>query len=636
MRVALVVMPFAATDRPNLAAGLLQASLRRAGIAADSKYFNLTFQRFLSREEYRRLAVTNMTPLAGEWVFSQVFFGDRFSRWRSFEKEVLEDPVWGMTHEDREIVRRARELAPLVLRLAFESNDWSRYDLVGFTSTFQQTMASLCLARMIRESYPQVRIALGGANFEDEMGRPYLEHFDFVDFVSTGEADLTFPTLCRNLEAVRSGHTERLEVPPGFLHRDGGKGVRGTAGNGGAFVDLDGLPTPDFDDFFRITEEKPSWLTVEASRGCWWGQKAHCTFCGLNGAGLTFRGKSWRRVVEEVEELTERYGTYPLQFADNILSMGYFRDLLPYWARTRHETPKFFEIKANLRRRQVRQMRASGVTNVQPGIESLADSTLQVMQKGVTAAHNVALLRWCVEEGVYPHWNVIYGFPHEDPGDYRRNEELLPKLTHLPAPEGVGPIRLDRFSPNFDRWREHGFTRVAPLPAYRHVFPFPEETLWRLAYYFEYDHPRRAEALEVGERLVDLGREWEEKEETGDNGELAMLPHWQGGFVLKDTRYPFEPTVLRLTDEQAALLVACDAPTSRDKALQRTAAALDDGHGTEAPALERALDDLIRRGWVAQVGPRVVTLALLPPDDRLSKPEAWRHKGAAKAVKRAQ
>jgi ribosomal peptide maturation radical SAM protein 1 len=627
-------MPFAATDRPNLAVGLLQAGLRRVGIEADSKYFNLTFQRFLSPEEYRRLAVTNMTPLAGEWVFSQVFFGDRFSDWESFEKEVLADPIWGMTQEDREIVRRARAVAPQFLRLVFESNDWSRYDLVGFTSTFQQTMASLSLARMIRESYPEVKIALGGANFEDQMGRPYLEHFDFVDFVSTGEADLSFPALCRGLADVKAGRTDSLEVPPGFLHREGNE-IRGTASNGGAFVDLDHLPTPDFEDFFRIAAEKPSWLTVEASRGCWWGQKAHCTFCGLNGAGMTFRGKSWQRVVEEVDELTERYGTYPLQFADNILSMGYFRDLLPHWAEAGHETPKFFEIKANLRRGQVRQMRASGVTNVQPGIESLADSTLQVMQKGVTGAQNIALLRWCVEEGVHPHWNVIYGFPHEDPEDYRRNEELLPKLTHLPSPEGVGPIRLDRFSPNFDRWREHGFTRVAPLPAYRHVFPFPEETLWQLAYYFDYDHPRRAEAMEVGERLVDLGRDWKEKEKTEENGELAMLPHWQGGFVVKDSRYLFEPTTLRLTDEQAALLVACDAPTSREKAVQRTAAALGNGGAPKRPALERALADLIARGWVAEVGPRVVTLALLPQEDRLAESMAWGQKGTAQPIRRA-
>ena len=31
---------------------------------------------------------------------------------------------------------------------------------------------------------------------------------------------------------------------------------------------------------------------VETSRGCWWGERSHCTFCGLNGMGMTYRSKN--------------------------------------------------------------------------------------------------------------------------------------------------------------------------------------------------------------------------------------------------------------------------------------------------------------------------------------------------------
>lgn len=30
-------------------------------------------------------------------------------------------------------------------------------------------------------------------------------------------------------------------------------------------------------------------LLYEASLGCWWGEKHHCTFCGLNGTTMKFR-----------------------------------------------------------------------------------------------------------------------------------------------------------------------------------------------------------------------------------------------------------------------------------------------------------------------------------------------------------
>src|SRR6185312_11348545 len=46
------------------------------------------------------------------------------------------------------------------------------------------------------------------------------------------------------------------------------------------------LPYPDHSDFFRDFEASSihslvvTEVTMETSRGCWWGQKHHCTFCG--------------------------------------------------------------------------------------------------------------------------------------------------------------------------------------------------------------------------------------------------------------------------------------------------------------------------------------------------------------------
>ncbi len=622
MRVALVVMPFAAADRPSLAVGLLQAGLERAGIECRSRHLHLDFWRQLGPETYRLLSEgSTLSGLGGEWAFSQVFYGQRFSDWEGYEREVLDHPLWGLDREDcREAIRAAAEAAPAFLDAAFAADDWGRYDLVGFTSTFEQTLPALCLAKRIRERHPEVLIAVGGANFEAEMGRPYIERFDFVDFVSTGEADDSFPALCRSLRQVRAGETECLEVPPGFLYRAGSE-VRETPRNGD-FVRLDALPAPDYDDFFRaaseVTRGRPEdepgpgrpWLPIEASRGCWWGHKAHCTFCGLNGQTMAFRHKDWRRVVEETDELRRRHGAAPLQFADNILAMNYFEDLLPHWAEHGGEPHKFFEIKANLRRGQVRLLKESGIIWVQPGIESLVDRPLGLMQKGVSAAQNVALLRWCAELGVEANWNVLFGFPQEDLGDYDRNLEALRRLTHLPAPTACTLIRMDRFSPNFTRFRAHGFEAIEPLPVYRHLFPFDDETLRGLAYYFQYRHPQLDAAHEVGWKLVELGMEWKEKSDRGENGELAVKPHFQGGYIAVDYRYNFERSALRLGEVDLAWLLACDAPTSRRRALRRVLGAVDAGRG-EA---EKSLDRLIGRSFISQLGNRLVTLALLPQE----------------------
>jgi len=62
-------------------------------------------------------------------------------------------------------------------------------DVVGFTSTYSQTWPSAALAYILKELAPGVRIALGGASCEAEMGRATLDAFPWVDVVARGEAE---------------------------------------------------------------------------------------------------------------------------------------------------------------------------------------------------------------------------------------------------------------------------------------------------------------------------------------------------------------------------------------------------------------------------------------------------------------
>ena len=55
----------------------------------------------------------------------------------------------------------------------------------------------------------------------------------------------------------------------------------------------------------------------------------------------------------------------------------------------------FYEVKSNLRKEDVRQLREAGVVAIQPGIESLSDEVLRIMRKGVSALQNIQLLKGC-------------------------------------------------------------------------------------------------------------------------------------------------------------------------------------------------------------------------------------------------
>src|SRR6185295_2446227 len=70
-----------------------------------------------------------------------------------------------------------------------------RPKIVGFSSTFQQQLASLALAMRIKENIPETLIVFGGANCEGEMGLEMIKKFPFIDVIVSGEGDEVFPEI---------------------------------------------------------------------------------------------------------------------------------------------------------------------------------------------------------------------------------------------------------------------------------------------------------------------------------------------------------------------------------------------------------------------------------------------------------
>src|SRR5262249_2140728 len=184
---------------------------------------------------------------------------------------------------------------------------WSAYDIVGFTTTFNQTMASLALARRLKERFPGLCVVFGGANCEGEMGLQLHKSFPFVDFVFSGEADVSFP------EFVHAQVNHRaVDGIKGVVSRRDGRSVAASLVPD-RIQDLDPLPYPLYEDYFSQRGRDPDddgqrEVLVETSRGCWWGAKHHCTFCGLNGLAMAYRIKTPERALREITELATRYG----------------------------------------------------------------------------------------------------------------------------------------------------------------------------------------------------------------------------------------------------------------------------------------------------------------------------------------
>jgi hypothetical protein len=175
-RVALVCMPFATSAMPSIQIGLLAAVAEQAGFPTDTYHLNLDLAANLTQERYELLTL-HSGHMTGEWLFSVAAFGehahsDDEAYFAAFPEEIVRLKVQAI---DAAYLSRLRlEILPHYIEDCLEMVDWGRYSVVGFSSTFQQNVACLALARRIKVRYPAVKILFGGANFEGEMGPEYV------------------------------------------------------------------------------------------------------------------------------------------------------------------------------------------------------------------------------------------------------------------------------------------------------------------------------------------------------------------------------------------------------------------------------------------------------------------------------
>jgi magnesium-protoporphyrin IX monomethyl ester (oxidative) cyclase len=322
---------------------------------------------------------------------------------------------------------------------------------------------------------------------------------------------------------------------------------------------MDALPIPTFDHYFAslklhgLREHVLPSLSIEASRGCWWGERKHCRFCGLNGSSMAYRAKSGKRVLREITELGQRYAIERFMLTDNILQLEHVQTVFDELAARKTPYRFFCEIKANMTADQMRRLAKGGVTAVQPGIESLDDETLRSMEKGVSALHNIRLLRVCTELGMAVSWNLLSGIPDETSAAYMRMRERIPLIEHLSPPSGCSPIRIDRFSPYFDRSAELGFTDVLPAWAYAHIYDLPDSELGDLAYFFD-GKPRNASSfahLDVLRSMIDA---WRKRHYECEEAPVLAILELGPLIVVRDTRSCVQTELRVLSQAEANML----------------------------------------------------------------------------------
>lgn len=220
----------------------------------------------------------------------------------------------------------------------------ARPDVIGLGGIITQYGWIKRIAALCKQVHPDVPIVLGGG-IASSMPEFMVRRMP-IDVVVQEEGDVTFSEVLHRLEARATiegvrGTAYRHVVRPGEweVRNNGLRPSLGSREQG-----LDSLPWPlrskwAEDEIYKVNPVghlnwKTKWLdgvsvapgqysvSMIASRGCPYASRA-CDYCYAAYLGKTYRLRSPREVVDEMEFLKRRYGAVYIHFLDDLLMTDY-------------------------------------------------------------------------------------------------------------------------------------------------------------------------------------------------------------------------------------------------------------------------------------------------------------------------
>ena len=543
--VLLVSMPWAKLSEPSLGLSILTSCLRDNGVNCSAKYFNIELLRYLTHQTYKEVSDINAL---NEFLFTNSFEEnispkqlDTLFTAASKLCDSRHNPLATYFDTPPEYVefflKIRNEIIPNYLQECLEYILERKPTLVGFTCMYDQTFSSIALADLLKKEAPDIKTIFGGYALEGSAGLELIRHFDCIDMVAMGDGERVMVDVA-------------MKKPPeevcNLIYRYEGA-IRK---NPRIKINMEESPDPDYSDFHQDIAELEKQhkvkifskvLPIETSRGCWWGQKNHCTFCGIDEDTLKYRHKSTAKSYDMISKINSEHPDSVLRIVDYILPIKYFDTLLPKLAKYPDELQLTCEIKSNMTSEKFELLRNAGFIEVQPGIESFSTSVLRKMSKGVSGIQNILTLKLGRLNGIKIDWNLLYGFHDDVAGEYYELVRIIPQLYHLDPPFNNSNVFVTKFSPMESSHSSFGLSKPVPHNIYDILFSSEllDEKKIRLenvCYFFE-SQWKNCEELQNLYKILDAQVSyWKENQIRGHSNKTLSIRCEEGKLIFDDQR----------------------------------------------------------------------------------------------------
>lgn len=346
----------------------------------------------------------------------------------SFSVKILDDDLYQMGSE--KIIDTVSKIDPTV---------------VGVTATTATIKESLIYIRNIKQDLPNVLTVIGGPH-STFLPVETLNDEPNLDVVTMGEGEKTLVEIAdkysidENLEKFSDikGIAYRNRYRDNYGDSYGDKLDKNLISSPDYLRDVDSNNKRDHHEKIKITEPRPLIKDLDSlpfparhlipfksyelsdqaggmitSRGCPYS----CTYCSSSLImGKKFRTRSPENVVDELEELVDKYGLKDVAFLDDIFLLNKKRaGLIADEIRERNIDVGFVASSRvnTVDKSLLESLKNVGMKTLYCGVESGSQRVLDLMKKGITVQQARDAFKTAKEVGVDIIGSFILGYPGE-------------------------------------------------------------------------------------------------------------------------------------------------------------------------------------------------------------------------------
>lgn len=296
-------------------------------------------------------------------------------------------------------------------------------DIVGITAMTFTIIDVIKTAKIVKKINPNIKIILGGPHViiypEETINIPE------IDFLILGEGEHVIKELLDNIDKP-----DGLKSIKGIVFREDNKIIN--TGRANFIENLDALSFParhltPYKKYFSVVSPRMPVTTMFTSRGC----PYKCLFCDRPTFGKSFRSRSAKNVVDEMEQC-EKMGIKEILIYDDTFGVDRQRvlDICDEIVKRGLNIAWDIRNRVNVVDEEIlRKMKKAGCQRIHYGVEAGTQKILNVLRKGITLEQVESAFKLTKRAGIQTAGYFMLGSPTETKEDILETIRFMKKLN---------------------------------------------------------------------------------------------------------------------------------------------------------------------------------------------------------------